>query len=923
MQQAQIQKTVQVNDQYYTYFSLEKFAQIYAVNLQILPFSIRILLENLLRHYDGDIVKLEDILALAKWEKNQTKPREIAYYPARVLMQDFTGVPCIVDLAALRDAMHDLGKDPAIVNPSVPVDLVIDHSVQVDYFGFEGALEKNLEMEYKRNAERYTLLKWSQKAFDNIRVFPPGAGIVHQVNLEYIATVAATKEADNQHFVYPDTLVGTDSHTTMINALGVMGWGVGGIEAEAVMLGQPYFMKVPEVIGVHLRGSLREGITTTDLVLTITELLRGENVVEKFVEFFGEGLKSLSLPDRATLANMSPEYGATMGFFPVDDETIRYLRLTNRDKEAALAQAYMQVQGLFYDGEDAPLYTKVLEVDLASVTASIAGPSRPQDRIDLDKVQARFQDLLHCNYGRQTAAKELGDFDNESQVVAGAYHDSCAVRTNTRNCSIQIDGKTMDIGDGSIVIAAITSCTNTSNPSVMIGAGLVAKKAVERGLMISDFVKTSFAPGSKVVAGYLEKAGLIPFLQKLRFNIVGYGCTTCIGNSGPLHPEIEKAIKEEELAVSAVLSGNRNFEARIHPLVKTNFLASPILVVAYALAGNMQIDLTKEPLGFDSENQAVYLKDIWPSAEEISAVIADVLHADMFAQKYTDIFEGEKQWQALPVPDGLLFDWDTQSTYIRRPPFFEGFSMVEQPRGNISDARVLLALGDSVTTDHISPAGKIEVDYPAGQYLLEHDVTPLSFNSYGSRRGNHEVMIRGTFANVRIKNLLVAPKEGGYTLHFPEKKETFVFDAARMYADTNTPLIVLAGKEYGTGSSRDWAAKGTQLLGVKAVIARSYERIHRSNLIGMGVLPLQFQNGENWQTLGLDGSEVIMIEGIKEMQVMQTLTVNAYSDNGTCRSFKVTSRLDTPVDLAYFRAGGILPFVLRSMAKESSEANKN
>ncbi len=711
------------------------------------------------------------------------------------------------------------GKDPALVNPSVPVDLVIDHSVQVDYFGSSLALEKNLTLEYKRNAERYTLLKWSQKVFDNIRIFPPGAGIVHQVNLEFIATVAATKQIGDKTFIFPDTLVGTDSHTTMINALGVMGWGVGGIEAEAVMLGEPYFMKIPEVIGVRLVGALNEGVTTTDLVLTITEILRAENVVEKFVEFFGEGIQYLSLPDRATLSNMSPEYGATMGFFPVDEETIRYLHLSNRSKEATRTNAYMKAQTLFYDGQSDPEYTKVVEVDLRHIVASIAGPARPQDRIDVDKIKTKFQEILHCDYGRELASKEMGNFDNESTQPLEEYHDSCAVHTGMQKIEIEIEGEKMTLCDGSVLIAAITSCTNTSNPSVMIGAGLVAKKAIEKGLTIPHFVKTSFAPGSKVVAGYLEKAGLMSYLEALRFHIVGYGCTTCIGNSGPLHPKIEKAIKEQGLVASAVLSGNRNFEARIHPSIKTNFLASPMLVVAYAIAGRIDINLLTDPLGFDEDKTPIYLKDIWPHSEEINTIISEVLTADMFAKKYADIFKGEKQWQTLPVPEGVLFEWDEESTYIKKPPYFEGFSMQEKKAKNIHDARVLLTLGDSVTTDHISPAGKIERDYPAGTYLLAHGVKQEAFNSYGSRRGNHEVMIRGTFANVRIKNMLVSPKEGGFTLKFPEKEEHFIFDAASAYQEDKTPLIVLAGKEYGTGSSRDWAAKGTQLLGVKAVFA--------------------------------------------------------------------------------------------------------
>ncbi len=912
-----LKTTLNVDGKCYTYYSLQTFANKFDIDLQRLPFSIRILLENLLRNEEGKIVCKADILAIANWEAEQKKPKEIAFYPARVLMQDFTGVPCIVDLAALRDAMKSLGKDPSLVNPSVFVDLVIDHSVQVDYFGSSGALQKNLEMEYKRNAQRYTLLKWSQKAFDNIRIFPPGAGIVHQVNLEYIATVTVRKQVGDSTVIFPDTLVGTDSHTTMINGLGVMGWGVGGIEAEAVMLGQPYFMKIPEVVGVRLTGELREGVTTTDLVLTITEILRAEKVVEKFVEFFGAGLKVLSLPERATLANMAPEYGATMGFFPVDEETIRYMNLTNRTTEATLSKSYMKVQKLFYDGVEEPEYTKVVEVDLSLVVASIAGPSRPQDRIDLYKVKTKFQDILKCDYGREIDIKEMENFDNESINSCEDYTEHCAVQTGMKKTEIEIGNEKLTLYDGSVVIAAITSCTNTSNPSVMIGAGLVAKKAVEKGLTIPNFVKTSFAPGSKVVATYLEKAGLMPFLEALKFNIVGYGCTTCIGNSGPLHPEIQRAIKEDGLIVSAVLSGNRNFEARIHPNVKTNFLASPMLVVAYALAGKMDIDFLEEPIGVDFHREAVYLKDLWPSSEEIQTILNEVLTADIFSKKYADIFEGEKQWQTLDVPDGLLFKWDVTSTYIKKPPYFEGFSMQEKEPEDIEKAKVLLTLGDSVTTDHISPAGKIELDYPAGSYLLERGVKQESFNSYGSRRGNHEVMIRGTFANVRIKNMLVSPKEGGYTLKFPKKEEHFIFDASMAYQADKTPLIVLSGKEYGTGSSRDWAAKGTQLLGVKAVIAESYERIHRSNLIGMGVLPLVFKSGKSWKKLGLDGSEVFSIEGMAEIKPQQELKVKACKKDGRCIEFFVDSRLDTPVDVSYYLAGGILPLVLINMVEGS------
>ncbi|WP_295422171.1 aconitate hydratase AcnA [Sulfurovum sp.] len=907
---------IQISDQVYTYFSLHAVASKFNITLSKLPYTIRILLENLLAHYDADIVTMEKIEKVAKWQKVQTKAEEIAYYPSRVVMQDFTGVPCIVDFAALRDAMLEHGGDPADINPQVPIDLIVDHSVQVDFYGSKDALSQNLTMEYQRNKERYALLKWSQKAFDNMRVFPPGAGIVHQVNLEYIATVVSQKEIADEVLLSPDTLIGTDSHTTMINGLGVMGWGVGGIEAEAVALGQPYSMKIPEVIGVHLSGKLPVGATATDMVLRVTERLREEDVVDKFVEYFGEGMQTLSLPDRATIANMAPEYGATMGFFPVDEETLRYMRLTNRSEEADIAEAYLKTQTLFYDASTQAEYSKVVELDLGTIVPSIAGPSRPQDRIALHDVKSKFLSMLQCDYGRKIDTESLGILENEMSVQEDIPTDSCRVTTGQVCENIMIKGKKIEICDGSVVIAAITSCTNTSNPSVMIAAGLLARNAVQKGLSVPAYVKTSLAPGSKVVEAYLEAAGLLSYLETLGFEIVGYGCTTCIGNSGPLDNEIQKAIVEKELIVSAVLSGNSNFEARIHPQVKTNFLASPPLVLAYALVWKMGIDFEEEAIGTDSEGNAVYLRDIWPAQEEIDRVIASIVTPDMFADKYADILEGEERWKQLKIPEDKIFHWNKESTYLRLPPYFDAFKNESLAVEDISKARVLLLLGDSVTTDHISPAGKIPVEYPAGQYLLAHHVEVKDFNSYGSRRGNHEVMMRGTFANERIKNRLIAPKEGGYTLHFPEKEEMFVYDAAMCYQSENVPLVVLAGDDYGMGSSRDWAAKGTQLLGVKAVIATSYERIHRNNLVGMGVLPLEFKEGESAQTLGLDGSECFSIEGLAKVKAGELVHVSVTKEEGSTFIFDAHVRLDTPVNLKYYQNGGILPYVLRQRLKE-------
>ncbi len=905
---------INLKGKYYSYFSLKKLQEKGIADIERLPFSIRILVENLLRNLDGKVVKEKDLIEVANWKRVYKNPVEIPHHPARVIMQDFTGVPAVVDLAVMRDAMKELGKDPQKINPVVPVDLVIDHSVQIDFFGSKDAFRKNLEYEYKRNKERYQLLKWAQKAFKNLRIFPPGAGIIHQVNVEFLGKVVMDKEENGERIAFPDSLVGTDSHTTMIDGLGVMGWGVGGIEAEAVMLGQPYYMKIPEVVGVRLKGKLPEGATTTDLVLTVTERLRKHGVVEKFVEFFGEGLKNLSVPDRTTLANMAPEYGATMGFFPVDEKTIEFLELTNRKERARLVEAYTKENLLFFSEDQHPEYSSLVEIDMSEVEPSLAGPSRPQDRVSLRDMKRVFVDILNNDYGRNVDINEINSLDFPSPEKFQL--NKCSLFKGKKGVKVNLDGREVVIEDGSVVIASITSCTNTSNPTVLIGAGILAKKAVEKGLKVKPYVKTSLAPGSRVVEGYLKKAGLLEYLEKLKFHIVGYGCTTCIGNSGPLHPEIEKAVSENDLIVSAVLSGNRNFEARIHPYVKTNWLASPLLVVAYAIAGRSDVDLTREPLGIDKNGNSVFLKDIWPSLSEINETMSQVLSPDLFEEKYSKILEGDEFWKSLQAPEGEVFQWDEKSTYIRKAPYFENFSLDIVEPEDIEKARVLELLGDSVTTDHISPAGRIPVDSPAGKYLIEHGVKPEDFNSYGSRRGNHEVMIRGTFANVRIKNLLVSPKEGGYTLKLPEKKEMFVFDAAMEYKKEGTPLLIIAGKEYGTGSSRDWAAKGTLLLGVKAVLAESFERIHRSNLVGMGVLPLVFKEGENRQTLGLTGFEVYFLSGVKDIEPGREIKVKAIKENGEKIEFSVLSRLDTAVDVEYFKHGGILPLVLRKLAKE-------
>ncbi|MER3401300.1 MAG: aconitate hydratase AcnA [Thermoflexus sp.] len=896
------------------YYRLGRLAELGVGDPARLPFSIRVLLENLLRHCDGQLVSEEDVLVLARWSPQDLPDREIPFMPARVLLQDFTGVPAVVDLAAMRAAVKRLGGDPRRINPLVPADLVIDHSVQVDFFGTERAFFLNVEKEFERNRERYMLLRWAQKAFRNFRVVPPGTGIVHQVNLEYLARVVQTREVDGEIVAFPDTLVGTDSHTTMINALGVLGWGVGGIEAEAVMLGQPYYIRLPEVIGVRLTGRLPEGATATDLVLTITYLLRKKGVVDKFVEFFGPGLSSLSLPDRATIANMAPEYGATCGFFPVDAETLAYLRGTGRDPALVdLVERYTKAQGLFYDGAGPdPVYTEVVELDLSTIEPTLAGPRRPHDRVPLREIKRQFWESLTTMLPAASPghAQALGRLEGEGGSAPAATAVSAA--PSAPAVWVSMDGQMVALGHGSVVIAAITSCTNTSNPSVMIGAGLLARNAVKRGLSVKPYVKTSLAPGSPVVMDYLQQSGLMPYLEALRFHVVGFGCTTCIGNSGPLPEAIAKALREHNLVAVAVLSGNRNFEARIHPLVRANYLASPMLVVAYALAGRIDIDFENEPLGFDPNGQPVFLRDLWPSPEEIQRVIRESLDPEAFRARYARVFEGDERWQRLPVPEGDLYEWDPNSTYIQEPPFFQDFAREPPPLQDIRGARVLAVLGDTVTTDHISPAGSIAPNSPAGQYLIARGVPPAEFNTYGARRGNHEVMIRGTFANIRLKNLLVPGVEGGYTVYLPTGERMTIYEAAMRYREAGVPLLILAGKEYGSGSSRDWAAKGTALLGVKAVLAESFERIHRSNLIGMGVLPLQFLPGQSRESLGLTGFEVYDILGIAQgLRPRQRVTVRARREDGSEVVFEAIARLDTPVEVEYYRHGGILPAVLR------------
>jgi len=877
--------SLQVGDSSYEIHRLTSLGN----KVERLPYSLKVLLENLLRFEDGKTVTRADIEALLNWDSQAEPSREIAYRPARVLMQDFTGVPAVVDLAAMRDAMQALGGDPEKINPLQPAELVIDHSVQIDSFGNSGALDLNAKIEYQRNQERYSFLKWGQKAFSNFKVVPPDTGIVHQVNLEYLGRVVFAQENNGVLQAYPDTLVGTDSHTTMINGLGVLGWGVGGIEAEAAMLGQPVSMLIPQVVGMRLRGELPEGATATDLVLTVVELLRKHGVVGKFVEFFGDGLDHLSLADRATLANMAPEYGATCGIFPIDDETLDYLRLSGRsDHQVALVEAYAREQGMFRaPGQPAAEYSSVLQLDMATVVPSLAGPKRPQDRVPLSESGARFKEAL---------AALQAERGLHSKPAAGS-----------------IDGQAFELDDGAVVIASITSCTNTSNPSVMLGAGLVARKAVEKGLEVKPWVKTSLAPGSQVVTEYLNAAGLMGDLEQLGFHVIGYGCATCIGNSGPLPEPVSKAIAAGNLSVCSVLSGNRNFEGRVHAEVRMNYLASPPLVVAYAIAGSMNIDLYNDPIGQDDAGNDVFLKDIWPTQKEIADVVAGSVKREEFTQVYHDVFKGENRWTSLESPVGQRFCWSDDSTYIRNPPYFEGMSREPAGVADIHGARVLALLGDSVTTDHISPAGAIKPDSPAGQYLLSKGVQQADFNSLGSRRGNHEVMMRGTFANIRLRNLLAPGTEGGITVHQPTGQEMSIYDAAMRYRDESVPLIVIAGKEYGSGSSRDWAAKGPRLLGVRAVIAESYERIHRTNLVCMGILPLQFIDGQTPQSLGLSGKEVFNVEGLGDGSARH-VTVRARAEDGGETTFQARVRIDTPQEIEYYRHGGILHYVLRQLA---------
>jgi aconitate hydratase len=876
-------ETLQVDGKGYEIFRLSALEKKGVGHAAKLPFSLRVLLENLLRQEDGRFVHAEDIVALASWDPKAATQKEISFMPARVLLQDFTGVPCVVDLAAMRDAVRKLGGDPKRVNPLLPAELVIDHSVQVDKAGSDMAFAFNAELEFHRNVERYAFLRWGQTAFDNFKVVPPDTGIVHQVNLEYLARVVFDAGVDGKTFAFPDSLVGTDSHTTMINGLGVFGWGVGGIEAEAAMLGQPLSLLIPEVVGFKLHGRLPEGATATDLVLIVTEMLRKKGVVGKFVEFYGTGLSSLSLPDRATIANMAPEYGATMGFFPVDAETLAYLRFTGRDAaRVRLVEEYTKAQGIFRtDATPDPIYTDKLELDLASVEPTLAGPKRPQDRVPLRQSKASFEKSLEGTAQKHVAVKNNGD--------------------------------KFELSNGSVVIAAITSCTNTSNPSLMLGAGLIAKKAVERGLHSKPWVKTSLAPGSKVVTDYLQAAGLGKYLNELGFQLVGYGCTTCIGNSGPLEEHIGAAIKDNSLVAVSVLSGNRNFEGRIHPLVRANYLASPPLVVAYALAGRMDFDMATESLGNDKNGKPVFLRDIWPTPQEIESTVRASVTTAMYNKEYGEVFQGDSRWKGLKVPEGDLYAWEEKSTYIKNPPFFDGITKTPAPLTDIHGARVLAMLGHSITTDHISPAGSIGADSPAGKWLIAQGVKPADFNSYGARRGNHEVMMRGTFANIRLRNQLAPGTEGGWTVYGPGREKMTIYDASMKYQKDGVPLVVLGGKEYGSGSSRDWAAKGTLLLGVRAVIAESYERIHRSNLLGMGVLPLQYRAGETAQSLGLTGFEVFTIDGVAKLAPGLTIEVRARDEHGKEKVFQTTARADTPEEVNYYRQGGILPYVLRQM----------
>ena len=890
-------KTLQVGSKSYAYFSLPTAERNGLKGISRLPFSMKVLLENLLRNEDGRTVTKDDIKAVAEWLKTKSSEREFAFRPARVLMQDFTGVPAVVDLAAMRDAMKSLGGDPKKINPQVPVDLVIDHSVAVTFFGNNAAFKKNVDEEYRQNQERYKFLKWAQRSFDNFNVVPPGTGICHQVNLEYLSRVVWTKKEKvkvdgknaTMEVAYPDTVIGTDSHTTMVNGLSVLGWGVGGIEAESAMLGQPMSMTLPEVIGFKLAGKLKEGVTATDLVLTVTEMLRKRGVVGKFVEFFGPGLAHLSIADRATLGNMSPEYGATCGFSPIDDDTIAFLKNTGRPPElVALVAAYAKAQGMFrVKTTPDPMFTDVLKLELGSVEPSLAGPKRPQDRVALKDVKMGFAGSMDKEFGKGSEMKKR----------------------------VPVAGFNYDIGHGDVVIAAITSCTNTSNPSVMIGAGLLARNAAAKGLTVKPWVKTSLAPGSQVVGEYLDKSGLQKDLDKLGFNLVGYGCTTCIGNSGPLPPQNSKAINDGDLVAAAVLSGNRNFEGRVNADVRANYLASPPLVVAYSIAGSMNVDMLKDALGVDQKGKKVFLKDIWPSNKEIGEFITKNVTRQIFTKKYADVFKGDANWRKISIKGGMTYAWDKKSTYVQNPPYFTGMKKTPKPLEDIVDARVLALLLDSITTDHISPAGSIKIDSPAGKYLVEHKVKPTDFNQYGTRRGNHEVMMRGTFANIRIKNQMVPGVEGGVTVHYPSKQRMPIYDAAMKYKSDHVPLVVFAGKEYGSGSSRDWAAKGSVLLGVRAVVAQSFERIHRSNLVGMGVMPLVFEEGTSWQTLGLKGDEQVTIRGLHgDLKPHQRLIAEIVAGNGTLKRVPLICRIDTLDELDYFKNGGILQYVLRQLA---------
>jgi aconitate hydratase len=906
--------TLTVDGKTYTYYRLDAVAGLPGSTAATLPFSLKVLLENLLRNEDGAFVKKKDVEALATWNVKASLDQEIAFRTSRVLLQDFTGVPCVVDLAAMRDALAQLGGDPAKINPLQPVDLVIDHSVQIDEYGTEAAFMINVNLEYERNRERYQFLRWGGTALKNFRAVPPGTGICHQVNLEYLGQVVFVNKESGE--AYCDSLVGTDSHTTMINGLGVLGWGVGGIEAEAAMLGQPVSMLIPEVIGFKLKGSLPAGATATDLVLTCTEMLRKKKVVGKFVEYFGDGLSGLSLADRATIANMAPEYGATMGFFPVDHETLKYLRLSGRDEHhVQLVEAYCKAQGLFREaGMPDPVYTDTLELDLSTVVPSLAGPKRPQDRIPLTGVKASYKESLAAY--KQSVASPPAKVATPGSAAAAMVSEGGPATGVIEGIACEHRGSSFHLKDGAVVIAAITSCTNTSNPSVMLAAGLVAQKAVARGLTSKPWVKTSMAPGSKVAKDYFDKAGVQPALNALGFNIAGYGCTTCIGNSGPLPESISKAIDDGKLTVAAVLSGNRNFEGRVNPQTRFNYLASPPLVVAYALAGRMDIDFDAEPIGTGTDGKPVFLKDIWPTPKEVEDVVLSSVKREYFVKQYADAFGGDEQWKAIPVPTGARYTWDDKSTYVKHPPYFEGMTMTPPGVQPISGARVLGMFGDSITTDHISPAGSIAEKSPAGVWLKSLGVEKKDFNSYGARRGNHEVMMRGTFANIRLRNDLTPGMEGWWTRTAPDAEPTSFFDASESYRKAGTPLVIFAGKEYGTGSSRDWAAKGTMLLGVRAVIAESFERIHRSNLVGMGVIPCEFTNGETRQSLGLTGFETISIEGMSEaMTPRATLTVKAVAADGTEKRFQVRSRIDTPEELNYYRNGGILPYVLRNLAK--------